>query len=69
MVRGRSRCSNSTVTVTPTPAMIEVEFEEVDGLFGVPSSPAHFPSTPISSYSSETSTSDRDSENSSLVVI
>ena len=60
--------------------MIEVEFEDDDDngggdddddddglLFGVPSS-AHFPSTPISSYSSETSTSDRDSENSSVVI-
>ena len=56
MMRGRSRC-------IVTPAMIEVDFEEDDdGLFGVPSSD-HFPSTPISSYSSETSTSDRDSEN------
>ena len=51
-----------------TPA-IEVD----DGLFGVPSS-AHFPhcpSTPNSSYSSETgtSTSGRDSENSSVVIL
>jgi hypothetical protein len=75
MMRGRSSrlgCTGSSVN--PTRAMIEVEFEEVeeeeDALFGVPSS-VHFPSTPISSYSSETSTSDdRDSEeNFSLAVI
>jgi hypothetical protein len=70
MMRGRNRCTGSS-TVTPTRAMIEVEFdeeEEEDVLFGVPSS-AHFPSTPISSYSSETSTSDRDSEENFSVVI
>jgi len=57
---GSSRC---------TPAIEEVD--DSDGLFGVPSSAhfPHFPSRPISSYSSGTSTSGRDSENSSVVIL